>query len=271
MPELPEVETTRRGIEPHLGNGTVSQLIVRNGRLRWPVDPDLPTLLAGKKIRTLSRRGKYLIFQFSHGALLWHLGMSGSIRVLTENAEPQKHDHIDLCLSNGKRLRYNDPRRFGAAVWTTEPVDTHPLIQHLGPEPLSEDFNSDYLFQQSRKKNQAVKSWIMDSKVVVGVGNIYANESLFLAGIRPTKAAGKLTKKKIEDLTVHIKDVLSKAIKQGGTTLRDFVGSDGKPGYFKQQLFVYGRGGQPCKQCDAILKEKVIAQRATTYCTQCQK
>ncbi len=272
MPELPEVETTRRGLLPYAENKTVTNILVRNGNLRWPVNPNLNQLLCNKKIESISRRGKYLLFQFSHGTLIWHLGMSGSIRVITDSSSSQKkHDHIDLSLNNKAILRYNDPRRFGSVIWTENKAEEHELLASLGPEPLDNFFDSNYLFKLSRKKSQPVKAWIMDSKVVVGVGNIYASESLFLSGIHPLKPAGKLTKLNTEKLCESIKLILTKAIKQGGTTLRDFVNTDGKPGYFKQTLQVYGRGGLPCKTCSKPLTEKVIRQRATVYCTHCQK
>ena len=271
MPELPEVETTKNGIAPHCANKKVRQLIIRNPNLRWPVDPIIPDKIQDKKILSITRRGKYLLFHFENGTLLWHLGMSGSLRVVKESATPNKHDHIDLIINSRRVVRYCDPRRFGALVWTEANPETHKLIEHLGPEPLTDDFSGEYLYSQSRKRKQAVKGWLMDSKVVVGVGNIYANESLFLAGIHPLKAAGKLTRPQAEKLCTVVKQVLGKAIEQGGTTLRDFVGGDGQPGYFKQQLFVYDRGGLPCKTCNKILLEKQINQRTTVYCTHCQK
>lgn len=273
MPELPEVETTCRGIAPHAQGQLIEQITIRDHRLRWPVDQTLPEILQSKKIESISRRAKYVLMRFDHGALLVHLGMSGSFRVLLKDAvpPPAKHDHIDLVLGNGSVLRYNDPRRFGSFIWTFEPVEQHPLINHLGPEPLSDAFDAEYLFKQSRKRVVATKSWIMDSKVVVGVGNIYANESLYNAGIHPLKKAGKLTRKECERLVAEIKKILHYAIQRGGTTLRDFVGGDGKPGYFAQELSVYGRGAEPCKQCSKKLIERRVAQRATVYCTNCQK
>ena len=272
MPELPEVETTRQGLLPFTDHARVKNLIVRNGNLRWPVDQELENILNKKHIHSLKRRGKYLLFRFEHGTLIWHLGMSGSIRVITQTQAPlKKHDHIDLELSNNSILRFNDPRRFGAVLWTYDPIEQHPLLANLGPEPLLDTFNQDYLYQASRKKTQPIKAWIMDSKTVVGVGNIYASESLFLSGIHPLKPAGKLTKSKAAQLCTTIKSVLANAIKQGGTTLRDFVNAEGNPGYFKQTLKVYGRGGQPCITCGKPLTEKVIRQRNTVYCIQCQK
>lgn len=275
MPELPEVETTRRGILPYVTHKTISRVVVRNGKLRWPVDQKLNEYVSGQPILSLTRRGKYLIFETPRGSIIWHLGMSGSISVIVNHhnqlSQVQTHDHIDLVLDDNTILRYNDPRRFGSVIWTnTNPLE-HKLIAHLGPEPLDEVFNGAYLFKQSRNKTKAIKSWLMDSKIVVGVGNIYANESLFLAGIHPLKATGKLPKVKAELLATIIKEVLAKAIEQGGTTLKDFVGADGKPGYFKQQLNVYGRGGLACVTCNKPLTEKKLGGRATVYCTHCQK
>ena len=273
MPELPEVETTCRGIAPYSEQKIIQDVIIRDHRLRWPVDAELPKILRLQTIVKISRRAKYLVLDFDHGSLLVHLGMSGSFRVLKKGkiTEPEKHDHIDVVLETGDILRYNDPRRFGSFIWTQAPVGEHALISHLGPEPLSDEFTADYLFTKSRKKTVPAKSWIMDSKVVVGVGNIYANESLFNARIHPLKKAGKLTRKDCERWVLEIKEILSYAIQRGGTTLRDFVGGDGKPGYFAQELAVYGHGGEPCKSCGKPLSERRIAQRATVYCTRCQK
>lgn len=274
MPELPEVETTRRGITPHIEGRVLRQVDVRDGRLRWPVPEGLDELLEGRKLQAVERRGKYLLMRFSTGHLLLHLGMSGSLRIVdghTPDAEQiGKHDHVDLVFSGGVILRYTDPRRFGSLLWTDKPVAEHDLIQHLGPEPLEEDFTSNYLYQRSRKKKQAIKTFIMDSQVVVGVGNIYANEALFRSGIRPTRAAGSVSRAKYERLVADIKTVLAQAIAQGGTTLKDFVGGDGKPGYFKQELLAYGRGGEPCVECGKPMKEIKLGQRATVYCTRCQ-
>lgn len=270
MPELPEVETTRRGIAPHIVGHAVERVEVRNHSLRWPVPADLQTLLQGQNLLDLERRGKYLLFRFAHGYLLGHLGMSGSMRILPEPQAPARHDHVDLCFNNGVTLRYTDPRRFGAMLWTSAALEEHALLMHLGPEPLTDSFTADYLFQRSRKRTQSIKTFIMDSHVVVGVGNIYANESLFRAGIRPTRAAGRVSLRAYEQLVADIKQVLAQAIDQGGTTLRDFIGGDGKPGYFRQELQVYGRGGQPCHRCGKLLKESKLGQRATVWCTQCQ-
>ncbi len=271
MPELPEVETTRRGISPHIQHNTIRSVTIRNPRLRWPIDAALPKRLKGRIIDDVERRGKYLLIRVENGTLLWHLGMSGSLRILLQHEPPKTHDHVDITFNDGKILRYNDPRRFGAVVWTEAPAEEHALLHHLGPEPLEEEFNADYLYTKSRKRQQAIKSWIMDSKIVVGVGNIYANEALFYSGIHPLKAAGKITRKQCEKLVEEIKRILQAAILRGGTTLRDFVNSDGKPGYFAQELSVYGRGGEDCRQCGKALTEKQIAQRASVYCTICQK
>ena len=270
MPELPEVETTLRGIEPWLEGETIEQVTVRQPKLRWPVEQSV-RLLEGQKIRKLSRRAKYILVETDAGTAIWHLGMSGSLRLVDDDEPVAKHDHIDWLLSNGKILRYHDPRRFGALLWQAPDATESEHLDHLGPEPLSETFNVNYLFQRSRNKSQAIKQFIMDGKVVVGVGNIYANESLFMAGIRPTTAAGKVSKARYEKLVACIKLVLEQAIAQGGTTLKDFVGGDGKPGYFAQELLVYGRGGEKCLHCGSTLKEIRQGQRATVYCPKCQR
>ncbi len=271
MPELPEVETTRRGIAPHISGQIVRRITLRNTHLRWPVDPRLGTILEGQKLLEIDRRGKYLLLQFANGTAIWHLGMSGSLRILTANETAQKHDHIDWLFDNGKLLRFNDPRRFGALLWTSEPAEQHFLLNHLGPEPLSEELNAAYLYQKSRNRTQAVKSWIMDAKIIVGVGNIYANEALFASAIHPLKAAGKLTRPQCTRLCTNIKSILNHAIQRGGTTLRDFVGGDGKPGYFALELNAYGRGGLPCPKCERPLTEKRVSQRTTVFCRFCQK
>jgi len=270
VPELPEVETTRAGVEPHCAGRCVARVDVRESRLRWPVPPMLGGLLAGARIQGVQRRAKYLLFHFDHGTLLVHLGMSGSLRVVPRDTPPRKHDHIDLVLDNGSCLRFNDPRRFGCFLWLP-PGQQHPLLEGLGPEPLSGAFSGDYLYRCSRGRRAPVKSFLMDSRVVVGVGNIYANESLFLAGIRPDRAAGRIAHRRYDALAQQVKAVLGDAIIQGGTTLRDFVGSDGRPGYFAQRLLVYGRGGQPCRRCAAPLREKRLGQRSTVYCGTCQR
>lgn len=270
MPELPEVETTRRGVEPYCLNRIITRLEVRESRLRWPVPPNLPRLLASQAIHSVERRAKYLLFHTAVGTLLVHLGMSGSLRVMNSSDPCQKHDHIDLHMLGGRCLRFNDPRRFGSFLWQ-EPEEIHSLLLGLGPEPLSPQFNAQLLYERSRARKIPVKSLIMDGKVVVGVGNIYANEALFAAGIRPDRAAGRISLGRYEKLVTEIKRVLTSAIEQGGTTLRDFVGGDGKPGYFAQQLFVYGREGQPCKACGSSLRGLRLGQRATVFCIACQR
>jgi formamidopyrimidine-DNA glycosylase len=270
MPELPEVETTRRGVEPHCIGHTITRVVVRDSRLRWPVPADLPRLLRGAEIQQVQRRAKYLLFRTSAGTLLVHLGMSGSLRLVAATEVPGKHDHIDLALDSAKRLRFNDPRRFGCVLWLGG-EDRHPLLEHLGPEPLSDEFDGELLYRRSRGRRGAVKNFIMDGKVVVGVGNIYANEALFSSGIRPDRAAGRISRQRYDQLAREIKRVLARSIRQGGTTLRDFVGGDGKPGYFRQQLNVYGREGEPCKQCARPLREKRLGQRTSVFCVACQR
>jgi len=270
VPELPEVETTRRGLRAYCEGVAIADVLVRDHRLRWPVRADLPAILRGQPVRRLERRAKYLLFCLDHGTLLVHLGMSGSLRVLLEPQPAARHDHIDIALANGAVLRYNDPRRFGSFQWFAS-GESCPALSRLGPEPLSDAFDGARLHRLSRKRRVAVKPFIMDGATVVGVGNIYASEALYLAGIRPDRAAGRVSLARYGQLAEHIKQVLTSAIEQGGTTLRDFVGGDGKPGYFAQQLFVYGRGGEPCKRCGTPLRDKVIGQRASVYCIACQR
>lgn len=270
MPELPEVETTRRGIAPFSEGKQVAQLVIRDPRLRWPVPDDLPQRLAGQTLREADRRAKYLLLRFDHGTVIVHLGMSGSLRVITDNSEPHKHDHIDLSFTDGTRLRFNDPRRFGCWLWDEQPQD-HPLLASLGPEPLGEDFSGPYLFRKSRGRKTPIKSFLMDNRIVVGVGNIYANEALFKTGIHPNRPAGRIGAARYQRLCDAIRETLSAAILMGGTTLRDFVNSDGKPGYFAQSLLVYGRAGLPCVECQRPLRETRMNQRSTVYCTRCQR
>ncbi|MCB1733924.1 MAG: bifunctional DNA-formamidopyrimidine glycosylase/DNA-(apurinic or apyrimidinic site) lyase [Gammaproteobacteria bacterium] len=270
MPELPEVETTRRGIEPHLLSRRVERVVVRDARLRWPVPEDLPERVAGACIDAVERRGKYLLLRSERGAMIVHLGMSGSLRVLPAETPPAKHDHIDWVLDDGRCLRLRDPRRFGCVLWGGDDPFAHPLLASLGPEPHSASFDGDYLFELSRGRKVNVKAFIMNSHVVVGVGNIYANESLFRAGIHPGRAAGRISRERYRTLATAICGILADAIAQGGTTLRDFTHSDGKPGYFSQQLQVYGRAGQPCLTCSAALRQLPGEARATVYCAHCQ-
>lgn len=269
MPELPEVETTRRGIEPWLDGQSICSLDIRNGSLRWPVSDELYRL-QDQPVRKVLRRGKYILLELESGTLIIHLGMSGSLRVVDGSAEIKKHDHIDIVISNGKRLRFNDPRRFGCMLWTTD-WRQHALIRALGPEPLSDEFDIDYFYQALQKRRSPIKLTIMDSHLVVGVGNIYANEALFMSGIDPRRAANRISKARVAALRDAIIDVLGNAIRQGGTTLRDFVNSDGKPGYFSQQLRVYGKAGSPCLVCATELKEVRQSARSTVFCPQCQK
>lgn len=270
MPELPEVETVRRGITPHIEGAKVKAVVIRHPTLRWPIPRELPQLLTGKKVQRIERRAKYLLLHFSNGVLILHLGMSGTLRVIDADTPVAKHDHFDLVMSNGQVLRLNDPRRFGAVLWSDEPIKQHPLIAALGPEPLDHQFDGDYLFNASRKRSIAIKQLLMENKVVVGVGNIYASESLFLAGINPCRKANSISKKRYVKLVACIKQVLSDAIKQGGTTLKDFTQSDGRPGYFSQQLRVYGRSGETCFQCHRIIKQVTQGQRTSFYCPHCQ-
>jgi formamidopyrimidine-DNA glycosylase len=269
MPELPEVETTRRGISPHVLGRKVQKVVVRESRLRWPVPEQLSPALAGARITAVNRRAKYLLVETDAGILMVHLGMSGSLRIMPAATPPLFHDHIDVVLDDGNCLRYHDPRRFGSFHWLDSPA--HPLLDHLGPEPLSTAFSGAYLYERSRRRQLSVKQFVMDGKVVVGVGNIYANEALFMAGIHPARAAGRVALKRYESLAETIKAVLHDAIEQGGTTLRDFVGGDGSPGYFAQQLRVYGRQGQPCRACKSVLKEIRQSGRSTVFCPGCQR
>ncbi len=269
MPELPEVETALNGVSPYLKNFIIEKIVVRNSKSRWEVSSEL-TQISQQKVTALSRRAKYLIIHTEQGYIIGHLGMSGSVRIVPHDSPIDKHDHLDIVMNNGRLLRYNDPRRFGAWLWTAKLEDFH-LFLKLGPEPLSDDFNADYLLKKSRKKSTAVKTFIMDNAVVVGVGNIYANESLYLCGIHPLKSAAKLSKAQCVQLVEVIKRVLAEAIQQGGTTLKDFLQPDGRPGYFAQELLVYGNKGKPCPQCGTKIESLVIGQRNSFYCPQCQK
>ena len=271
MPELPEVETTLRGIAPHLTGQRVADVAIRHPHLRWPIPKNLARLLRGQTIHALRRRAKYLLLEFDHGTLILHLGMSGSLRILPVGTHANKHDHFDLMLDNGKLLRLRDPRRFGAVLWHQGDIDEHPLLRELGPEPLGDDFDAAYLYRATRKRSAAIKLVIMDNHVVVGVGNIYANEALFRAGIRPTLAANKLRKPRCAKLVETIRQTLRDAIKQGGSTLRDFVNSDGEPGYFQQHYWVYGRTGEPCRRCSTPIRQIRQGQRSSFYCPTCQK
>jgi len=270
MPELPEVEITRRGIAPHLEGQRVREVVVRQPHLRWPVPARLRSELPGQHIVAVRRRGKYLLLETEVGSAILHLGMSGSLHVVAAGTPPGKHDHVDIVFANGRSLRLRDPRRFGAVLWTTRPASSHKLLRALGPEPLSDAFDADYLFAASRGRRVSVKALIMDSKVVVGVGNIYASESLFLAGIRPQTPAGRIARRRYQRLVAAVRQVLAAAIEQGGTTLRDFTDSEGRPGYFQQRLQVYGRGGEPCPLCGGRIRSLQLGQRNTFYCPRCQ-
>ncbi|QEP42755.1 bifunctional DNA-formamidopyrimidine glycosylase/DNA-(apurinic or apyrimidinic site) lyase [Ectothiorhodospiraceae bacterium BW-2] len=269
MPELPEVETTRRGLAPHIVGQTVTTLTIRQPKLRWPIAAQPLQTLIGKPLRELQRRGKYLLFSFPSGTLLIHLGMSGSLKLVPCTQPPHRHDHLDIGWSNHLLLRLTDPRRFGAVLWS-EGDTLHPLLQPLGPEPLSDAFTHHTLQQAVANKRRAIKLAIMDNRIVVGVGNIYANEALFQARIAPQQAAGNLSSAQISALSTAIKATLTRAIEAGGTTLKDFVGGDGKPGYFQQQLMVYGREGEPCGHCASTIKKIVLGQRASYFCPKCQ-
>lgn len=271
MPELPEVETTRRGIAPHVEGHQITALVVRNPNLRWPVPAEMDAQLRGQRLQTIRRRGKYLLFDTSQGSALLHLGMSGSLRIVQRQEPPMAHDHVDICFEHGRCLRLRDPRRFGALLWAGKRPETHKLLHHLGPEPLSADFDIEHLAAACAGRRQAIKTLIMDSKVVVGVGNIYASESLFLAGIHPKRAANRISRQRLALLVEAIKIVLERAIVSGGTTLRDFVDGEGQPGYFQQELNVYGRTGRPCRQCGTPIRQITLGQRSTYYCPACQR
>ncbi len=270
MPELPEVETTRRGIRPHVAGHTVVGVTVREHRLRWPVPPDLGRRLRGRVIVEVDRRGKYLLFRFEAGSVILHLGMSGSLRIVSNGTAPKHHDHVDVILEDGSCIRLRDPRRFGALLWTQGDPLRHPLLASLGPEPLGNAFNGDWLREKTRGRRAAVKACLMDSRVVAGIGNIYANEALFLAGIHPARQAGRISLSRYERLAETVKQVLHEAISAGGTTLRDFTSSDGSPGYFQQRLRVYGREQAPCEVCGHPLRKRLIGQRSSYYCPHCQ-
>lgn len=269
MPELPEVETTLRGLAPHLKGRSVTAVTLRRPDLRWPIPPEISELLPGQRIHGLRRRAKYLLIDTAPGSALLHLGMSGSLRVLPGATPVRAHDHVDLALSSGKVLRFNDPRRFGCLLWQPQ-GETHELLAHLGPEPLSEDFDGDYLFRLSRGRKAPVKAFLMDQAVVVGVGNIYVAESLFRAGISPGRAAGRVSRAGYALVAEAIRSILAHAIARGGTTLRDFISPDGAPGYFEQELFVYGREGEACRVCGRTLRGRRLGNRATAWCPGCQ-
>ncbi len=270
MPELPEVETTRLGIAPHLIGRTVSGVLVRERRLRWPVPARLARALPGQMIKDVWRRAKYLLLTLDHGSLILHLGMSGSLRIVADSQPPGKFDHLDLVLDNGRCLRLRDPRRFGSAHWTEAAPERHVLLERLGPEPLGPDFTPDYLFRVTRGRRRAVRDLLLDSHIVAGIGNIYANEALFRASIDPRRAAGRISRDRCARLIEALRVTLAAAIRAGGTTLRDFS-SNGRPGYFQQTLAVYGRRGEPCPECGAAVRAVRLGQRSAFFCPRCQR
>ena len=270
MPELPEVETTRRGIIDYVEGKTLQSVIIRQPQLRWPIPEQLDQILQKQRIRKLTRRGKYLLFDTKIGTLLLHLGMSGSLRIVSHQAKVEKHDHVDFVFSQ-HRIRFTDPRRFGSVLWTSAPAEQHRLLCHLGPEPLEDNFTGETLYERSRNKKVSVKQFIMNHHVVVGVGNIYASEALFQASIHPKRPAGKISQERYDQLVAAIKKVLQAAIAAGGTTLKDFSQVGGQPGYFKQALCVYDRAGQACIICDSSIKKITQGQRSSYYCPQCQR
>ena len=271
MPELPEVETTGRGIAPHIVGKKIAEVVVRHRQLRWAISPDFEVSLRGEHIESVTRRAKYLLIKTLSGTLIAHLGMSGNLRIVDATAPVKKHDHVDIVFDKQTVLRFNDQRRFGALIWTTSDAMSHALLSHLGVEPLSSAFTGEYLFQLAQKRRVPIKTFLMNSHIVVGVGNIYANEALFMAGILPTRHAGELTLQACEKIVSCIQEVLASAIEQGGTTLRDFVNAQGKAGYFQQKLHVYGRGKQPCTHCGHPIQEMRLANRSTFFCMYCQQ
>jgi formamidopyrimidine-DNA glycosylase len=270
MPELPEVETSRRGIEPHIVGTRIARVVIRNRSLRWPVSSSVDRNLVDKTIDSVTRRAKYLLINTEGGTAILHLGMSGSVFIVDRDTPAGIHDHVDIEFDSGKTLRFRDPRRFGSLHWSKEPLQ-HKLLKSLGPEPLEDEFDGEYLWTQSRGRRVSIKQFIMNAHVVVGVGNIYASEALYLAGINPRRAAGRVALQRYVLLVAAIKEVLANAIKAGGTTLRDFYGGDGEAGYFQQQLEAYGRQGEPCRRCNTPITAIVQGQRSSYYCKQCQR
>ncbi len=271
MPELPEVETSRRGIEPYLLNKEITKITIRQHKLRWPIPKNLADLAVGQTIRAVSRRAKYIYLVLDHGSIIIHLGMSGSLRICTDNTPAEKHDHIDIQVASNNILRLRDPRKFGCVLWAEGEVEQHKLIKPLGPEPLTDAFTAQHLHHRAKKRQCSIKSFIMNSHIVVGVGNIYASEALFRAGINPKRKAGKISFIRTQKLVTAIKLTLEAAITEGGTTLRDFTGSNGQPGYFAQKLLVYGKAGEPCSVCGSTIKCINQQARSTFYCSHCQK
>ncbi len=271
MPELPEVETTRRGIAPHVTGRSVLRVDVYDRRLRWPVPADLEARMRGATIDRVDRRSKYLLLRSGKAALLVHLGMTGSLRIWHGPPPRARHDHVDIVFADGTTLRYRDPRRFGAMLWIESDVERHPLLASLGPEPFDAAFDADYLWRTTRSRSAAIKLALMDNRVVTGVGNIYANEALFRAGIRPALSARSVSKPRLARVVASVRDVLTEAIAKGGSTLRDYVGSDGSSGYFQLGYFVYGRAGEPCRVCASTIRVSRIGQRSSFHCPKCQR
>ena len=270
MPELPEVETTKKGISSHVVGKRVNDIIIRERKLRWLIPLNLKKSLKNQYIKKLTRRAKYLLFHTDNGCLIIHLGMSGSLRLVKKDRPHVKHDHVDFIFESKYLLRFHDPRKFGSILWTNKNPNIHRLIAHLGPEPLEDEFNADYLYAKSKNRSVSIKAFIMNSYIVVGVGNIYANEALFLSGINPKCKVNRISRMRYKKLVASIKTILSKAIDMGGTTLRDFVNSDGVPGYFTNELKVYNYAGKPCPQCKNKIRVIKQNQRSTFYCTSCQ-
>jgi len=270
MPELPEVETTKRGITPFVVGPVIQRVIVRQSNLRWPIPEALQHALPGHRFRCVQRRGKYILLVTGVGTVIAHLGMSGNLRIVPALKKPVKHDHVDIVFDDGRCLRFHDPRRFGCMLWTVDSPYRHELLKYLGPEPASNEFSGDYLYRQAKGRRVAIKTMLMNSRIVVGIGNIYANEALYKAGIHPNRVAGRISKTRLETLALTATEVLNNAISQGGTTLRNFVNEAGRPGYFQLTLKVYGREGLPCYACGTTIKCRRIGQRSTFYCTQCQ-
>jgi formamidopyrimidine-DNA glycosylase len=271
MPELPEVETTRRGVAPYAIGQRVAAMHVYDRRLRWPVPRSLARRIVGRTIDALERRSKYLLFRFGRDTLLMHLGMTGSLRVHAHAPPREAHDHVDIVLASGTTLRYRDPRRFGAILWAADSAGTHPLLARLGPEPFDAALDADRLWQATRKRQAAIKLALMDNQLIVGVGNIYANEALFHAGIRPTTPARRLSRACLERLLAAVRSTLTEAIAKGGSTLRDYLDCDGEPGRFQLDYFVYGREGLPCRVCGTPIRSVRLGGRATSYCPRCQR
>jgi formamidopyrimidine-DNA glycosylase len=271
MPELPEVETTRRGLAPVLEGHAITRVVVRERRLRWRLPAGFESRLEGCRVRDVARRAKYLLIGTDRGTLIVHLGMSGSLRVVGPALPPRPHDHVELVLDSGRCVRFNDPRRFGCLIFVAGDPLAHPLLRALGPEPLSSAFDTDYLYRRTRRRRVAVKPLLMNAAIVVGVGNIYASEALFRAGVRPQRAAGRLSRAEAARIVSAVRRVLGAAIRVGGTTLRDYVNADGEPGYFRQKLYVYERAGEPCRACRTPIRQRVQGQRSTYWCPSCQR